>query len=240
MAGRFSVKRALVITHVAHEGLGIFRRPLERDFIVERLDMHRGAEPPSRIDGFDALIVMGGPMGVYEEEKHPFIKKELRLLESALKKRVPVLGVCLGAQLLARAAGARVYKGGAREIGWHRVALEDEAISDRLFTGFPDEFTVFQWHGDTFDIPSGAVRLASSVLFPNQVIKAGPNAYGVQFHFEVTESMVREWLAINRDELAEARIDAGAVLAGTPSAIGEVNRLGNMLFSRFLRLSIMK
>ncbi|MBZ0221042.1 MAG: gamma-glutamyl-gamma-aminobutyrate hydrolase family protein [Candidatus Methylomirabilis sp.] len=231
------MKRALVITHVAHEGLGTFRRPLERNFIVERLDMHRGAVLPPRIDGFDALIVMGGPMGVYEEEKYPFMKKELRLIESALKKRVPVLGVCLGAQLLARASGARVYKGSAKEIGWHRVALEDEAIFDRLFMGFPDEFTVFQWHGDTFDVPHGAVRLASSGLFPNQVIKVGPNAYGVQFHFEVTDEMVREWLGINRDEVAEARVDAGAVLKETPSMIGEVNMLGNNLFSRFLRLA---
>ncbi|MBE7415584.1 MAG: gamma-glutamyl-gamma-aminobutyrate hydrolase family protein [Deltaproteobacteria bacterium] len=231
------MKRALVITHVAHEGLGTFRRPLERGFIVERLDIHRGAALPPRIDGFDALIVMGGPMGVYEEEKYPFIKKELRLIESALKERVPVLGVCLGAQLLARASGARVYKGDAREIGWHRVALEDEAASDRLFMGFPDEFTVFQWHGDTFDVPPGGVRLASSGLFPNQVVKVGPNAYGVQFHFEVTEAMVREWLALNSAEVAEARVDAGAVLNEMPSVIGEVNRLGNMLFSRFIRMA---
>jgi len=229
------VKRALAITHVAHEGLGTFGRPLERAFMVERLDMHRNTALPPRIDGFDALIVMGGPMGVYEEEKYPFIKKELELLESALKKRVPVLGVCLGAQLLARAAGGRVFKGDAKEIGWHRVALEAEAGSDRLFMGFPDEFTVFQWHGDTFDVPPGAIRLASSGPFPNQVVRVGPNAYGVQFHFEVTETMVAEWLAINSDEAKEAGGDAGAVLDEMRLKIGEVNRLGETIFSRFLR-----
>ncbi len=231
--------RALVIRQVPHEGLGIIKRPLERDFIVEYFDMYRGAALPPTIDGYDALIVMGGPMGVYEEDLYPFLRHEIRLIQSALKKRVPTLGICLGAQLLAKAAGAEVYKGKAKEIGWYRVEIDDETKDDWLFLGFPDEFTVFQWHGDTFDVPSGGVRLASSKLFPNQVIKAGPCAYGIQFHLEVTAEMIREWLMINSDELSGLKdsIDPERILKETPANIDGLHRLGNALVARFLRMA---
>ncbi|HBG46319.1 MAG TPA: GMP synthase [Deltaproteobacteria bacterium] len=231
--------RALVIRHVRHEGLGTIKRPLEKDFMVEYFDMFKGAVLPSRIDGYDALIVMGGPMGVYEEDKYPFIKDELRLIESALKERVPTLGICLGSQLLAKAAGADVYKGKAKEIGWYKVALEDEGIGDRLFIGFPEEFTVFQWHGDTFDVPPGAVRLASSEFFPNQVIKVGPAAYGVQFHLEVTEEMIRDWIGVNGEELSglKGKIDPQEILKKVPENIEGLHRLASPFVARFLRMA---
>lgn len=231
--------KALVIRHVPHEGLGLIKRPLERDFIVEYFDMHRGAALPPAIDGYDVLVVMGGPMGVYEYDKYPFIKHELRLIESALKKRVPTLGICLGAQLLAKAAGADVYKGKAKEIGWYKVELDTETKNDWLFLGFPDEFTVFQWHGDTFDLPKGGVRLASSELFPNQVIKVGPCAYGIQFHLEVTEEMIREWVWINSDELRalKGKIDPEEISKETPDNIGGLHSLGKALVARFLRMA---
>jgi len=231
--------RALVIRHVPHEGLGIIKRPLEKDFTVEYFDMYRGAALPPTIDGYDALIVMGGPMGVYEDDVYPFIRSELRLIESALKKRVPTLGICLGSQLLAKAAGAEVYKGKAKEIGWYKVELDLESGEDWLFLGFPDEFTVFQWHGDTFDLPKGGVRLASSELFPNQVIKVGPCAYGIQFHLEVTEEMIREWLMINSDELAglKGKTDPEKILKETPANIEGLHSLGRALVARFLRMA---
>lgn len=230
--------RALVIRHVSHEGLGIMKRPVERDSVVEYIDLFRGESVPSRIDGYDGLIVLGGPMGVYEDEKYPFIRPELKLIEDALKKRVPMLGVCLGSQLLAKAAGARVYKGGAKEIGWHGVTLTEDADYDWLFLGFPDRFNAFHWHGDTFDVPRGALMLASSELFPNQVIKVGPAAYGIQFHLEVTEQMIREWIAVNQDELAslKGQVDPDAIIEETPERIEALNRLGSALAARFSRM----
>ncbi|OGP15752.1 MAG: hypothetical protein A2054_08875 [Deltaproteobacteria bacterium GWA2_55_10] len=231
--------KALVIRHVPHEGLGIIKRPLERDFIVEYFDMYRGAALPPAIEGYDALIVMGGPMGVYEEDRYPFIKHELRLIESALKSRVPTLGICLGSQLLAKAAGAEVYKGKDKEIGWYKVEIEREIKEDWLFLGFPDEFMVFQWHGDTFDLPKDSVRLVSSELFPNQVIKVGPSAYGIQFHLEVTEEMIREWVWINNDELRalKGKIDPEAILKETPANIEGLHSMGKALVARFLRMA---
>lgn len=230
--------RALVIRHVSHEGLGIMKRPIERDSAVEYIDIFRGASVPSSIDGYDGLVVLGGPMGVYEDDRYPFIKPELKLIEDALKKRIPLLGICLGSQLLAKAAGSRVYKGNAKEIGWHDVTLTEDADNDWLFLGFPDRFRAFHWHGDTFEVPQGALMLASSALFPNQVIKVGPAAYGIQFHLEVTEQMIREWIAVNDEELASLKgvVDPKAVIEETPSRIEALNRLGSALASRFSRM----
>lgn len=230
--------RALVIRHVAHEGLGILKRPIEKDSDVEYVDVYKGAPVPARIDGYDGLIVLGGPMGVYEDDIYPFIKPELKLIEDALKKRVPMLGICLGSQLLAKAAGSRVYKGGAKEIGWHDVTLTEDADYDWLFLGFPDRFMAFHWHGDTFDVPKGSLMLASSELFPNQVIKVGPAAYGIQFHLEVTEQMIREWLTVNHEELAalKGQVDPKAIADETPKRIEGLNRLGSALGARFIRM----
>ena len=230
--------RALVIRHVSHEGLGIMKRPIERDSAVVYIDIFRGASVPQRIDGYDGLVVLGGPMGVYEDGRYPFIKPELKLIEDALKKRIPLLGICLGSQLLAKAAGSRVYKGNAKEIGWHDVTLTEDADNDWLFLGFPDRFRAFHWHGDTFEVPQGALMLASSALFPNQVIKVGPAAYGIQFHLEVTEQMIREWIAVNDEQLASLKgvVDPKAVIEETPSRIEELNRLGSGLAWRFRRM----
>lgn len=231
--------RVLVIRHVAHEGLGQLGRPLESGCLVEYLDVFRGQRVPRRIDGYGALVVLGGPMGVYEEDRFPFIGPEVRLVEDALKKRVPVLGVCLGSQILAKAAGARVYKSGKKEIGWYDVTLAEDADGDWLFLGFPERFRAFHWHGDTFDVPAGALCLASSEMFPNQVIKVGPAAYGIQFHLEVTEKMIREWVALNHEELSSLKgtIDPRAILDETPASMEGLRRLGGALASRFARMA---
>jgi len=214
------------------------RRPVESGAFVEYVDIFRGERVPSRIDGFDGLIVLGGPMGVYEEDEYLFIRDEVKLIEDALKKRVPTLGVCLGSQLLAKAAGARVYKSGKKEIGWHDVTLTEDADDDSLFLGLPSTFKAFHWHGDTFDVPPGALMLASSELFPNQVIRVGPSAYGIQFHLEVTEEMVRDWVQVNSDELAslKGKVDPKAIIDGTPSNIEGLTRMGNAVAAKFMRM----
>lgn len=232
------MSRVLVVRHVGHEGLGTMKRPIESGSVVEYVDLFRGEALPSRIDGFDGLVILGGPMGVYEEDKYPFIKAEVRLIEDALKKRVPTLGICLGSQLLAKAAGASVYRSGFKEIGWHDVILTEDSDDDSLFLGLPDKFRAFHWHGDTFDVPKGALMLASSELFPNQVIKVGPSAYGIQFHLEVTERMIREWIEVNEEELAalSGKVDPKAIIAETPSRIEELGRMGSALAAKFMRM----
>jgi len=154
---------------------------------------------------------MGGPMAVYEMEQHPFLKQEAKLLRDAVSSNKAVLGVCLGAQMLAHVLGARVYPGGAKEIGWSRVTLTPEGIKDPLMSALAIDGTniaeVFQWHGDTFDLPEGAVRLASSDLFPNQAFCYSDRVYALQFHIEVTPVIVLDWLK-DEESVDAARLDA--------------------------------
>ncbi len=234
------MRKCLVIQHVKCEGLGIIA-PLmfSAGIAPEFVRVYKGDKVPREISTYSALIVLGGPMGVYEEDVYPFIKDELKLIESALKDSTPTLGVCLGSQLLAKAAGARVYKGKKKEIGWYDVALTKEGLSDGLLLGLPNTMRVFQWHGDTFDVPVGAVNLASSADFPNQLIKVGRAAYGVQFHLEVTEAMIKDWIEVNSGELKSLKgeIDPEGILKETPGHIVGLHRHGAAFAKRFLRLA---
>lgn len=233
-----ALKKVLVIQHVECEGLGTMGAVLRRaGFAPEFIKVFRGQTLPRNARGYSAVVALGGPMGVYEEDIHPFIGAELRLIESVLRAGLPFLGVCLGSQMLARAAGARVYKGKGKEIGWYRLRLTAEGMADRLFLGFPEEFTVFQWHGDTFDVPPGAVNLASSEMFPHQLIRVGRNAYGVQFHLEVTGDMIKDWIEVNAGELEALKgvIDPGKIVEETPGNIPDLFRYGNTAVERFLR-----
>ncbi|HZX36144.1 MAG TPA: gamma-glutamyl-gamma-aminobutyrate hydrolase family protein [Thermodesulfobacteriota bacterium] len=232
------VKKAVVIQHVPHEGLGAIGNALAAFGIsAEFVRVYRGERVPAVLERGTLLIVLGGPMGVYESERYPFLKDELNLLERAFKKDSPVLGICLGSQLMAKAAGAKVYKGGKKEIGWYDVTLTGDGARDGIFLSFPEKFRVFQWHGDTFDVPQGARLLASSAGFPNQLIRIGKRAYGIQFHLEVTERMIYEWLKENSEELASLKgvIEPEEIKKRTPSEIMTLNNYGRTVFTRFLR-----
>ena len=133
---------------------------------------------------FDWLLIMGGPMNVYEEREFPWLPAEKRLIEQAIAKGKIVLGVCLGAQLIADVLGARVYKNAYKEIGWHPVSLTAEAKESSSFRVLPDKFVAFHWHGDTFDLPSGCTRLAKSEGCLNQAFEYGDRVVGLQFHLE--------------------------------------------------------
>ncbi|MBI5326744.1 MAG: type 1 glutamine amidotransferase [Deltaproteobacteria bacterium] len=236
------MSRVLVLQHVKSEGLGIISKSLKQKKVgANFIKIFNGERIPRGINGYDGLVVLGGPMGVYEEEIYPFIKDEITLIKNALKNNVPVLGICLGAQFLAKAAGADVYKGKKKEIGWYTVELTDDGKSDGLFIGLPDEFTVFQWHGDTWGQISNlspAKCLASSELFPHQIIKVGKNAYGLQFHLEVTEEMIKEWIDVNDKEMAsvKAYINPKKILKDTSRNIKTIHIYGEAVFSRFLNL----
>ncbi len=152
-------------------------------------------EPLPDVGEIGLLAVMGGPMNVYQHRDYPWLRKEKVFLEQAIAAGIPTLGVCLGAQLLADVLGAKVVQNPHVEIGWFPVRLTGEARAARLFQGMPAEFTVFHWHGDTFDIPPGAVRLAESNACPNQAFEYAGRVVGLQFHLEYTADSIRAMLA---------------------------------------------
>ncbi|MBI4581083.1 MAG: type 1 glutamine amidotransferase [Planctomycetes bacterium] len=161
------------------------------------------SDPVPAAGDFDAWLVMGGPMNVDETDRHAYLLAERKLLGRLIAADRPVIGVCLGAQLLARAAGARVYAKRPREIGLFDIELTDEAADDPLFSLLNNPQEVFQWHGDTFDLPPGAVHLARSRRFENQAFRLGWRVYGLQFHVECTLSTVQNIVKACERELAE-------------------------------------
>jgi GMP synthase-like glutamine amidotransferase len=187
---------ALVLQHIACEPPGVFEDVLvERGASIHRVELDEGDRLPDW-RAFDLIVAMGGPMSVNDEAEHAWLIAEKRLIREAVEAGVGYWGACLGVQLLASALGARVYAGPEPEVGVLPVSLTVEGMSDPVLGGLPRELPALQWHGDTFDLPEGAVLLASSPAYANQAFRYGRAAYGVQFHVEVTGDMAREWARV--------------------------------------------
>jgi GMP synthase (glutamine-hydrolysing) len=184
----------VVLRHVAHEHLGTIAEAFRRKKRAFRyIDVWKtGVVFPDPAD-VEALVIMGGPMGVYERKKYPFLTPELKFIKTFLATGRPALGVCLGSQLLAAALGGTVMKNKAKEIGWFPLDLTAVGQKDARLSEFPPTSVVFQWHGDTFTLPSKATLLARSPLCRRQAFRFRDNVYALQFHLEVTPTMIREW-----------------------------------------------
>ena len=187
-----SPKRVFAFRHVPFEDLGLIRAPLEeRAISIEYADLYLPAAPLPDVTQAAGLIFMGGPMSANDDL--PYLRQELHLISQAVARRQPVLGVCLGAQLIAKALGAQVYRNPVKEIGWFEIHLTAAAARDPLFVGVGPAETVLHWHGETFDLPPGAEWLAYSEACRNQAFRVGPGVYGLQFHLEVTPAMIEDW-----------------------------------------------
>lgn len=176
------MKEIILLQHADCEGPGTIGDVLDAaDFRIRTVRGDRGDQVPQDLGNASGLVVMGGPMGVYEYDRYPFLRSEMRLIEKTVYGGLPVLGVCLGSQLLAAALGAKVEKGPRKEIGWYPVSLLPDASSDRLFGDLPNDFEGFHWHGDIFGVPDGATALARSELTACQAFRFD-QAYGILFH----------------------------------------------------------
>ncbi len=190
-------KTLLAIRHVAFEDLGGFEEPLvEADYAIRYADM--GLDSVADFGDPDLLVVLGGPSGVYEDDLYPWLKSEIAYVAARLKAQKPTLGICLGAQLMARALGARVYPGPAKEIGWKPLSLAPDA---QLLAPLGDH-PVLHWHGDTFDLPQGAVLLASTDICRNQAFSLGRHGLAFQFHPEARDQGFERWLVGHACEIA--------------------------------------
>lgn len=179
-----SGKRALIIRHVPHEGIAGFREPIERaGYVVDRIDVSDPGFSSLDLAEPDLLIMMGGPMGVYEQDRYPWIACQLRRLERRLDARRPTLGVCFGAQMIAQALGGTVYAGPSVEMGFHPVQVHGAVAGNPL--RHIEETPVLHWHGDTFTLPSDVELLASSHMYENQAFRRGGNILALQFHAEM-------------------------------------------------------
>ena len=229
------MKRAVALRHLAFEDLGLLADLLtERRYDVSYREAGVEELADLRLERDDLLIVLGGPIGAYEDDRYPFLADEVRLIERSVRCDVPVLGICLGAQLLARALGARVYRGSAKEIGFAPVTLTAEGRAGCLGLLGREPSPVLHWHGDTFDLPAGAQHLAETDITPNQAFGLGARVLGLQFHLEADLSRFERWLIGHTGELAAGQINVGQLRADGRRHACALARIGRSVLASWL------
>lgn len=233
--------QALAIQHVAFEDLGTLGDELAlRGYDVRTVEASAPQFESLDLLAPDLVVVLGGPIGVYETDAYPFLTVEIGRLRDRLARRLPTLGICLGAQLMAAALGAQVYRGtGGKEIGWSVLrpgggARECPAMADLLA---PD-VQVLHWHGDTFDLPTGATHLAASELYPNQAWSLGERILALQFHPEVTAAGLERWYVGHTCELAAAGVDVTRLRAAGRQRAPALSAAAQRFFGRWLDTAI--
>lgn len=220
--------RWIVLQHVEWEGPGIIAREAKSrglEVEIRRLDLEDEIPEADHVDG---LVVMGGPFGAYEEGLYPFLAKECRLLAAAVRRGSPVLGVCLGAQLLAKALGCKVFPGHGAEVGFGSIALTQAGQQDPLFAGIGNVLPAFHWHGDTFTLPEGAVLLASSQMYTQQAFRFGSWVYGFQFHVEPDADTWAAW----RNHLPKGLVE------NSETKQLEIEEIGKRIIAKFFDLAM--
>ncbi len=224
--------------HSAGETVGLIGDVLkELRLPFKAVHLYEGEGLPRDTSDLEGLIVMGGPMNVDDVDNYPFLLPEVQLIEKILHEKKPVLGICLGAQLMAKALGEKVFANGTKEVGWHPIKLTEHAKDDLLFKKFPSSVNVVHWHGDTFNVPSGAVHLAETDTCKSQAFRWGEKAYALQFHFEVTPPMLQSWCeaASEQNFIKAAGEDAQQIVAVTPDEFDDLEPLARQFFSSYFK-----
>ena len=235
------MKRLLVFQHVPHEILGTFNPLLKNaGFRIRYVNFGRTPDAKPEVEKYDGLIILGGPMCVDQTDQHPHLRTEIAAIQTAMERNMPILGICLGAQLIAAALGTRVYRNPTKEIGWYDVTPTDAGVKDPLFRHFAGTEKIFQWHGDTFDIPARGVHLASSPDCAHQAFRYGDRTYGLQFHLEVDAALIDRWLDtpvhIRELEQLHGSINAEGIRRDTETCIDQSTDLGERLFGAYIEL----
>lgn len=230
-------KRVLALQHADGEGLGT---------IADALDVHGvhhdcirpdlGERVPTSLGAYDGLLIMGGPQGVYEEQVFPFLKSEKKLIRNALKRRKPVIGICLGSQLVAATLGARVYPGTSFEVGWKNVRLVTDVSKNPVLSALPAHFKAFHWHGDVFDLPLGACLVASSEMSAVQAFAFDRLIYGFLFHLEMTLEQLNSLVAAFPGDLKCGGETPRSILENAEAYASELRPIALEVFGNWAQL----
>jgi len=219
----------LVLQNTKNEGLAGLGKLLEEDGFGTKIVFAKKEKIP-KID-YSAVIILGAPESANDDVT--YLKDEMKLIRESVEKEIPLLGICLGSQLIAKAFGAKVYQGTKKEIGIYNDIEFDNQAKSGLFLGIKSPATVFHWHGDTFDLPQNAVRLAHSKNYQNQALQIG-SAVGVQFHLEVDEETIRFWLEKSKNELSQTPyIDPDEIIRKIPESIHEIQNNMKVFYCNF-------
>jgi GMP synthase (glutamine-hydrolysing) len=231
----------LILRHMPHEPGGTLETTLALAGLRYRyVDLFAETPDALPLDQAAGLIVLGGAMNVDEVDRYPFLTADVKWIRQALANDMPILGICLGSQLLAKSLGAKVYPNRVKEIGWYPMNFLPAAADDPLFA-LSGLRTVFQWHGDTFDLPNGAVHLAKSPLCEHQAFRYGRKAYGLQFHIEMTAGMIDDWLTEsgNLRELSTLPyIDPEQIRERTPEELPRLQTMASEVLGRFAQMCL--
>ena len=225
-------KTILSIQNTEIETLGNLKKLFESDgFEIETKHVKKDSIP-QEVDNYAAIVILGGYMSVYQNL--PFLYEQQKLIRNANHHQVPLLGICLGSQLIAQALGGRVYKGQRKEIGWFEVKVNNEGRND-IFKGITNErIKVFQWHGDTYELPKSAILLASSNLYP-QAFKVG-TSIGILFHLEVTHEIIRNWTSNYRLEMTEVGVSTDSILNNKKNEFENLADNCKVVYSNFFKM----
>jgi GMP synthase (glutamine-hydrolysing) len=235
------MRKLLVFQHSAREPLGVLDPMLRRaGFRIRYINFSRQPDLEPDVSRYNGLVVLGGPMNVDQQHLHPHLSTEIAVIRDALARGIPILGICLGAQLLAAALGANVQPNHVREIGWYRLHATAAAGGDPLCRHI-GEHHVFQWHAYTFDLPPGAVHLASTRTCPNQAFRYGDRAYGLQFHLEADLPLIQKWLQVPEykaeAEAAGPEHHLEHILRDTHAHSPQALTLSEQVFGEFITLT---
>ena len=235
------MRNVLVLQHVGHEILGTLS-PLLKAHKLRIKFVNFGRNPSERpgIARHNGLIVLGGPMGVYEYNEYPHLMHEMKLIEQAIKMNIPVLGICLGSQLIAEVLGAEVKKDPVGEIGWHQVSFTDLGKKDSVFSHVDPKEMLFQLHGDSFEVPRSCTHLAHSEICSGQAFRYEQKVYGIQFHLEVDEPMISRWMNVdivkNMMNTSKSGVSKEMILNDTKSFIHRSVEISRRSFEKFIEL----
>jgi len=233
------LRKLLVFQHVPFEPLGVLDRMFkDAGFRIRYVNFHRDGYAQVPVGRYHGLVVLGGPMAADETDRFSHLAYEQEGIRRAIETSMPVLGVCLGAQLMAASMGGRILRGRAVEFGWTEVTPTHHGKEDFLFRHFEGGEPIFQWHRDTFTLPHGAVHLASSAVCEHQAFRVGDLAYGLQFHLEADQPLIRRWLDRRTDvrgvDEIPPELDSAAALEATQRHMPRSSRLAQALFGEFI------